>query len=435
MENPVMLQNRYRLAVALTTLCALALVVPAAIGQVAVLPTISGGWGATAMALDPVTDDIMVVGAPYTGTGYGYAAASLTYAGAVNTAFGGGIVVNQMSIDGAENWPNACAIDSAGKLLSTGQFTYVSKKLVNWGFATARYNSNGALDKTFNKVGATTSDFSSYEAVAEAIVLQGSGTAQKVVVVGQNYEQNPILLARYTNSGSPDTTFGSSGVVSTTTPFSYVSVRDVAQQSDGSIVVCFWTENKSGAISAGLMRYTQNGVLDTTFGSNGYATLTVNGLNTYPQCVAVDAHDNIIVGGDFVSGANDTMYLARFTPEGALDGTFGNGGIVSESFATVTSAVTLDSSGNIVIAGVSPNTNNLVVARFTSAGNLDSTFGSSQGVFNGQGYANDFAYSPFQIKRSVQIQGDGHILAVGTNAAGANAVIRYNSNGTPDTTF
>lgn len=66
---------------------------------------------------------------------------------------------------------------------------------------------------------------------------------------------------------------------------------------------------------------------------------------------------------------------------------------------------------------------------------LDTTFGSSGGVFNGQGYADDFPYSPYQIAHSVLIQSNGQIVAVGENSDQVNVVVRYNSNGTPDKTF
>ena len=62
------------------------------------------------------------------------------------------------------------------------------------------------------------------------------------------------------------------------------------------------------------------------------------------------------------------MALVRFTENGGLDGTFGSGGIVTESFACQANAVTIDGDGNIVISGLAANGENLLVARFTSRG-------------------------------------------------------------------
>src|SRR5208282_4327381 len=375
-----MLNIRNRLGVGLMTLFAFALALPMAAGQVVTLPTISGGWGAMGLALDPVTDDIMVVGS---GNSFAadFVAASLTYNGAVNTAFGGGIVVDAASSGGEQNWPNACAVDYAGKLLSAGQYTYSSKKASGWGFATVRYNTNGALDTTFGSKGIVTEDFG-YSTGIRAMVMQGSGSSEKIVVAGNQLEElNPVLLARYTKSGALDTSFGSGGIAASTTPFASVAVEDVALQSNGSIVVCIWIETSQG-ISMGLMRYTANGVLDTSFGpnGNGYVTLMVDGQDTWPRGIAVDADNNIVVAG-FYGNGSQAMALVRFTADGALDGTFGSGGIVTESFAKAAYSVVIDSQGNIVISGVAPNGDNLVVARFTNDGDLDNTFGSTGGVF------------------------------------------------------
>jgi uncharacterized delta-60 repeat protein len=432
-ENPEMFLNRYRLGVGLTTLVVSALCLPAAFGQVVEMPTISGGWGATAAALDPVTGDIMVVGAGFKLPGY-FDASGVSFNGSA-----GGIVQTSVSSAGM-NWPNACAVDYEGRLLSAGSSAARSGGV----FTTVRYNANGSLDSTFGSKGIVTTQFkSSTEAAIYAMVMQGSGSGEKIVVAGNNGELNPVLLARYTQSGVLDTTFGAGGTVSTTTPFEYLTVEDVALQSSGAIIVCAAVEESDGVEAMALMRYTANGVLDKTFGSNGYVTLTVDsgdGDDTFPYGIAVDANNNIVVAG--CNEDSGVLALARFTPNGGLDDTFGDAGIVTESFACQANAVAIDDDGNIVVSGLAANGENLVVARFTSDGDLDDTFGSSEGVFNGQGYADDFVYSP--CAQSVQLQPSSSdpmgykILLVGSSGSGkncVNAVVRYNSNGTPDTTF
>ena len=433
MENQVMMKNYIRLGVGLMTLFAFALALPMAAGQVVALPTISGGWGAMGLALDPVTDDIMVVGS---GNSFAadFVAASLTYNGAVNTAFGGGIVVDAVSSGGEQNWPNACAIDYAGKLLSAGQYTYSSKKASGWGFATVRYNTNGrstppsAARESSPKTSATRLESAPWS-------CRAAGAAKKSWLPEINLKRSTrCCCAVYQERGAGH------NLRLRRHRHRYHALRqrrgqDVALQSNGSIVVCIWIETSQG-ISMGLMCYTANGVLDTSFGpnGNGYVTLMVDGQDTWPRGIAVDADDNIVVAG-FYGNGSQAMALVRFTADGELDGTFGSGGIVTESFAKAAYSVVINSQGNIVISGVAPNGENLVVARFTSDGDLDNTFGSTGGVFNGQGYADDFAYSPEGISHSVQIQSDGQIILVGCDEDGVNAVVRYNSNGTPDTTF
>ncbi len=383
-----MFLNCYRIG--LTTLVVFALALPVAFSQVVKMPTISDGWGAMAAALDPVTDDILVVGAGFEMPGY-FNASSVSFNGSVNTGFGGGIVQTSVSSEGM-NWPNACAVDYEGRLLSAGSSAGKSGGI----FTTVRYNANGSLDTTFGSKGIVTTQFKGLdEAAIYAMTMQGSGSSEKIVVAGNNGELNPVLLARYTESGALDTTFGAGGTVSTITPFESLTVEDVALQSSGDIIVCAAVEESNGVEAMALMRYTANGQLDKTFGSNGYVTLTIDGPDgddTFPYGIAVDDENNIVVAG--CNEDSGVLALARFTANGALDGTFGNAGIVTESFACQAQAVAIDDRGNIVVSGLAANGENLLVARFTSDGDLDNTFGSSKGVFNGQGYADDFVYSP-----------------------------------------
>ena len=88
----------------------------------------------------------------------------------------------------------------------------------------------------------------------------------------------------------------------------------------------------------------------------------------------------------------------------------------------------MQSNGQIVISGVASN-GNLLVARFDSNGELDTTFGP-----NGQGYDDSLPYSPEEIQHSVLIQSTGQIVVVGWNDT-ENVVIRYTSSGTPEPDF
>ena len=106
-----------------------------------------------AAALDPVTDDILVVGAGFEMPGY-FNASSVSFNGSVNTGFGGGIVQTSISSEGM-NWPNACAVDYEGRLLSAGSSAGKSGGI----FTTVRYNANGSLDSTFGSKGIVTTQF------------------------------------------------------------------------------------------------------------------------------------------------------------------------------------------------------------------------------------------------------------------------------------
>ena len=152
----------------------------------------------------------------------------------------------------------------------------------------------------------------------------------------------------------------------------------------------------------------------------------------------MDDDNNIVVAG--CNEDSGVLALARFTPNGGLDGTFGSGGIVTESFACQANAVAIDNDGNIVVSGLAANGENLVVARFTTDGDLDDTFGPSEGCSMVRATPTTSSIRPAQ---SVQLSPSSSdpmgykILLVGSSV---RARLRERGgavqlNGTPDTTF
>ena len=228
-----MFRDRNRLGVGLMTLFALGLGLPAAVAQVVILPTISGGLTAMAAAINPTRTISWRWGRSLAKA---TSLHSLTYKGAVNKAFGGEIVTDTLA--GGNPRPGLTpAGQLRGRLLSAG----ICGAKGGDCFTVVRYDTNGDLNKTFGKKGIVTTQFNGIlQATLRAMTLQYSGTDEKIVVAGSNWESNPVMLARYTDTGVLDATFGAGGTVSTTTPFNWVLVLDAAVQSDGSIIVCAW---------------------------------------------------------------------------------------------------------------------------------------------------------------------------------------------------
>jgi uncharacterized delta-60 repeat protein len=451
-ENLAMFKNWYRLGVSLMTLLAFGLGLPSALAQngMFVIPEGSGsGWQAGPAAMYHGLDEdlIMLVGNTNRVNSQSYFAAAsvLSTSGTpgctLNTAFAdGGVVVTNVN---ASSWvgegPHACAVQPDGKLLSGGYSTQNKGQQV---FALLRYDTDGTLDKTFNKSGIVKTGFSSgigFPSIC-AIALQSDG---KIVVAGWAYSYVPavdtIIVARYTTSGQLDSTFGSGGINAITQSNSSAWLRPTAVvlQSDGSIVVGANVHNPNNVShqSMALTRYTSSGKLDGSFGNGGILEFSVPGcITSVVNDIVVDADNTIIVAGECYDGSRDYLTLVRSASDGsALDTTFGGGnGYITESFGTTASSVALEGE-QIVISGVATN-DNLLVARFDSDGTPDTTFGSV--VVNGvpQGYSDDFAISPGQVL----IQLDGRIVVVGglpANVTGAGTIVRYNIDGTVDKSF
>ena len=144
----------------------------------------------------------------------------------------------------------------------------------------------GDLDTTFGG-GRVIVPFGT-EAGAGGVAVQPDG---KVVVAGSSDATPGFAVARLLPNGSPDTSFGGTGVVTTTLGKSAGST-DVAVQSDGKIVAVGGS-NQDFAI----VRYLGNGKLDPSFGEGGVVIMPVGTLGDYATAVAIGPGGPIAVTG------------------------------------------------------------------------------------------------------------------------------------------
>ena len=298
--------------------------------------------------------------------------------GSLDTTFGNGGIASSMSLFTAIGTPNAFALQADGKILITGS------GLVG------RYTSTGQLDPSFGTNGIAPLNAAAATAMVvlpsgQILMTTGSG-APSLISVGAGVSFNlPIpqagAIARYNANGSLDTTFGISGQAACP-----ASAAGFAVQSNGKIVVAgtitsalLTAPGNGGTVvinnqtGFGLVRYNANGSIDTTFNPGigigaGGGVITGFG-NTFPNggafALAIQSNGAIVVAG--VAGvpgvpnalgtnfSSSSLVLARYTTTGHLDNTFGTNGIVSTSVTpgpiSFVSALVLQSDGKIVAAG------------------------------------------------------------------------------------
>ena len=230
----------------------------------------------------------------------------------------------------------------------------------------------GTLDTTFGTGGTVTTIFTG----AGSPVMLPIGAAQKasgdIVVLSEfdfvSDEGTQIGLTRYTPAGKLDTTFGTKG--STITNFSSFTFDPFAfaLEPNGKILVAGFV---SGGNNFGLAQFTANGVLDTTFGTDGVAT-AVTGAD-FPDAFLLQPNGQILMGG-FKDGGRHTpgsLSLVRFNSNGALDPTFGMAGIALVTPAQIAGpqALALLSNGDYLAVGGTSGT----VLELSSTGELLST--------------------------------------------------------------
>lgn len=234
------------------------------------------------------------------------------------------------------------------------------------------------------------------------------------------------VLLRYTRSGAVDTTFGELGSVAT--PF---YVRSVAAQSDGSLIVAGSNTESIGRDYL-VARYTPLGELDSTFGEQGVAAINFGSQQEFARAVEVDWADRIVVAGS----ADSQVGVARLLRDGQLDNRFAGDGTMVRGFRYEESvqSLALQSNGSILVAGISTAvgpSQDLFVARINPNGTIDNNFGE-----HGMRIV-DFSTSRPGVEEGgdVTLQPDGRIVlscALGGDYAG---VVRLNVDGSFDNTF
>jgi len=212
-------------------------------------------------------------------------------------------------------------------------------------------------------------------------------------------------------AGHLDPGFGTGGVV--TTSFGMGNPLGAFEQANGGIVVVStFSEPTTAQTAIGLLRYTSTGQPDATFGANGRTVTTFpGGVNVTPIGFAQQSDGAFVVAVQVVPG---DMGLARFTANGVLDTTFGIAGTVTINIpgSDVPTVLLLQPNGQIVLAGVVGSgrktvTNNTVLLRFNSNGTPDSTFGSNGTVL-----------TPGQGPSSVALLSNGDYLVLGAETGG-----------------
>jgi uncharacterized delta-60 repeat protein len=246
-----------------------------------------------------------------------------------------------------------------------------------------------------------------------------------------------VLFSSYSafsQDGSLDTTFDDDGKV--LTPFgSYKSaINAVAMQSDGKIVAAGAAYNNGSYNQLALARYNTDGSLDASFGVGGKV------VSDYPDiklslCSIFLQDDGKIVGGGIIYNnyVDSQFIMVRYHTDGSLDTTFGTDGLVITDNIMI-NALKPQPDGKILAAGFTfenPDDKDFLLIRYNQDGTPDTTFGVNGRTTSTIGNR-DFA-------NALCLQTDGKIILAGTTyTVGYEnnfCVMRYDSDGALDTTF
>jgi uncharacterized delta-60 repeat protein len=302
---------------------------------------------------------------------------------------------------GINNFAYTAAIQSDGKIIIGGEFTTYNDTNRSY---IARLNTDGTLDNAFNP-GAGANSYIYITA------LQSDG---KIIIGGNFTTYNGTsrnYIARLNADGTLDTTFNPGMGADS-------SVRNIAIQSDGKIVIGGEFTTYNGTSRNYIARLNADGTLDTTFNPGTGANGTVNSA-------AIQSDGRIIIGGSFTTyNGTARSRIARLNTDGTLDTTF-NPGSGANNYVFTT---TIQSSGKIIIGGNFTTYNGTArsrIARLNTDGTLDTNFNPGSG-------AN-------ATVSTTSIQSDDKIIIGGSfttyNGTSRNYIARLNTDGTLDTNF
>ena len=388
-------------------------------------------------------------------------------AGDPDLSFGsGGIVIDPALFPGGTDAIAAAAVEPDGGVVVIGQRAGVIQA--------ARFSASGSLDPSFGSAGVTSVPFASMSSTAVALGANG-----EIAVLGEDGNHS-FGVALLQPDGAPDSSFGPGGEQTVSFPGTAVATAisiapggrviaagytdptakdddfavavfrpsgglDPSFDGDGTEITGLGGNDQATAavvlpdegilltgltgaggglgLNIGLVRYLPDGELDHGFGDIGAGgAAAVNIGESFPAGLALAPDGRILVTGTFLSGTTipyDTqLFVARLSPGGALDPSFGPGGLGRVSLAPESSGalVGVQPDGKILLAGEAGRSSaeDLLVSRLDQDGaNFDPSFGSLGRV--------SLDLHGVDRMRGLGILADGRIVIAGSGKGGPSS--------------
>jgi uncharacterized delta-60 repeat protein len=299
---------------------------------------------------------------------------------------------------------------------------------------------------TFGTGGIVVTSVSNYD---EALAVAIQPADQKIVAAGvtlaPNGAEDAFAAARYTTTGSLDTSFNKTGFASTTFNSAATDYGDIADavaiMGSGDILAggrAYTWNTKLGHFQStfALASWKSNGALDKSFGTGGKVTTSFGTAESNVESLALTSSGQIVAMG-IDSYVGTRVALARYNTDGSLDTTFGTSGttlldvkvtIGGSQYDFSPSAGILEPDGSILLAGSAEN--QVSLAHFSANGSLDTSFGTGGIITTAVGSSAG--------ANSIALEPNGEVVVAGYSNSGSTLnflVARYNTNGSLDTTF
>lgn len=240
----------------------------------------------------------------------------------------------------------------------------------------------------------------------------------------------------------PDSSFGKRGVVTTTAKGVSLNAYDAVSVSGGKIVVAGQSSTSKGVTQVVVARYLKNGKLDKSFASKGIYRSSFPSKSGPFVARAVRVQPGtgkLVVAGGYGEGS---VLVMRLTSSGRLDKSFGpkKNGIATRAVEDVAGAMAFGPGGSIRVGSSNQNANGrpYVIAGFTASGAVDSSFGTGglvQLIFWDPTQASSAGLSNLEATANGTFTGSGHLDYIGGDGHGSAGVFRLTADGQLDPTF
>jgi uncharacterized delta-60 repeat protein len=272
-----------------------------------------------------------------------------------------------------------------GKILVAGTYNLEQN---NSSAFLRRYKLNGDLDNTFGQYlnGQNNYSFSLYKTINYFLKLDSQN---RIYIGGRNAfsgYKSTCYVARLNQNGVPDPTFNNVGLTGSQRGVGY----DLAIQSDNKIVVVgsldFSADTSITNTDCIVLRYKENGKIDTTFNHTGVKRIDFSELNELGRYVIVQPDGKILVFGEALSSLTfaDRLFVLRLNPNGEFDNSFGDNGVfflTSDVQWQHIYGAHLYSNGKILI-GNTYNEAGFGLIKLNTDGTFDESFGLNGKVDN-----------------------------------------------------
>jgi uncharacterized delta-60 repeat protein len=254
-----------------------------------------------------------------------------------------------VDVDNDDDSPAGLALQPDGKII-VGRWNTDEDD----DFSVMRFMPDGSRDTSYDHDGRTSASFPSVWGHTVSVVLQPDG---KVVAVGwaraTGSTRTRLALARYLANGSIDVSFGDNGLVVVDAEFDGIMLSAMVQ-SDGRLVVAGQVSHSAIRNGLALARFNPDGSLDQSFGQSGYA-YSNSVSSEWGASVARQSDGKLLAFADLSALQPQAWYdwqplIMRFHADGSADTTFGTNGRATLPLYTSFLSALVQPDGKILLA-------------------------------------------------------------------------------------